>query len=72
MKIRLFTVPNLLTLMSLMCGSFAALAALGLGDLRLAFWLLIAAALFDFADGFTARCSAAPRRSGCSSTRCRI
>ncbi len=64
MKIRLFTVPNLLTLMSLMCGSFAALAALGLGDLRLAFWLLIAAALFDFADGFTARLLGCPSAIG--------
>lgn len=55
MKIRLFTVPNLLTLMNLMCGAVAALAALALGDLRLAFWLVVAAAVFDFMDGFAAR-----------------
>lgn len=55
MKIRLFTIPNLLTLSNLLCGSFAAVSALVYGDLRTAFLLVIAAAVFDFFDGFAAR-----------------
>ena len=55
MKIRFFTIPNLLTLANLLCGTGAAAAVLAYGDLRLAFWLLVAAALFDFFDGFVAR-----------------
>lgn len=54
MKIKLFTVPNLLTLGNLMCGCCAVLF---LNVLRptLAFWLVVLAALFDFLDGFSAR-----------------
>lgn len=55
MNIRLFTIPNLVTLANLLCGAFAAVAALAFGDLVLAFWLVIAAAAFDFLDGFVAR-----------------
>ncbi len=55
MKIKLFTIPNLLTLSNLLCGTIAAVAVLTYGDLRLAFWLLVLAAAFDFFDGFTAR-----------------
>lgn len=55
MKIRLYTLPNFITLCGLLCGSFAAVAALVYGDLALAFWLLVAAVVFDFFDGFTAR-----------------
>lgn len=55
MNIRLFTIPNLVTLMNLLCGSVAAVAALVFGDLTLAFWLVVAAAVFDFLDGFVAR-----------------
>lgn len=55
MHIRLFTLPNLVTLMNLLCGAFAAVAALVFGDLTLAFWLVVAAAVFDFLDGFVAR-----------------
>lgn len=55
MKIKLFTIPNLLTLSNLMCGSFAVLSILKFGDLTTAFWLVIAAAVFDFFDGFVAR-----------------
>ena len=51
MKIRLFTIPNLLTLASLLCGSFAVVSALVYGDLALAFWLTIAAGVFDYSDG---------------------
>ena len=55
MKIKFFTIPNLLTLSNLLCGSFAAVAALVWGDLTLAFGLMVLAAVFDFFDGFVAR-----------------
>lgn len=55
MKIKLFTIPNLLTLANLMCGAFAALSALLYDNLEWAFWFVVAAALFDFFDGFVAR-----------------
>lgn len=55
MKVRFFTVPNLLTLSNLMCGTFAALAALVYDNLEWAFWFVILAAVFDFFDGFAAR-----------------
>ncbi len=55
MKIKLFTIPNLLTLSNLLCGAFAIVAACVAGDLTLAFYLMVLAALFDFLDGFVAR-----------------
>lgn len=55
MKIRYFTVPNLLTLCNLLCGCLAIVYALGSDDLKTAFWLIIAAAVFDFLDGMSAR-----------------
>ena len=55
MKIKLFTIPNLLTLSNLLCGMIATVAILTDGDLHLAFWLLVLAAVFDFFDSFTAR-----------------
>ncbi len=55
MKIRLFTIPNLLTLANLACGSAAAVYALRYDDMTMAFWLVAAAAVFDFLDGFAAR-----------------
>ena len=55
MKIKLFTVPNLLTLCNLLCGAGAAVSALVWGDLQTAFLLIIASAVFDFFDGFAAR-----------------
>ncbi len=54
-KIRLFTIPNLVTLCNLLCGSMAAVMALTGSDLKLAFWLVVAAAVCDFLDGLTAR-----------------
>ena len=48
MRIRLFTIPNLLTLMNLLCGSFAVVVALMYNDLTLAFWLIVAGIVFDF------------------------
>ena len=55
MKIKLFTIPNLLTLSNLFCGSVAVVSALVWGDLKLAFGLMVLAAVFDFFDGFVAR-----------------
>ncbi|MDE7069614.1 MAG: CDP-alcohol phosphatidyltransferase family protein, partial [Alistipes sp.] len=55
MRIRLFTVPNLLTLMNLLCGALAVAAAFMHDDLTLAFWLIVAGVAFDFMDGFFAR-----------------
>ena len=65
-KIRLFTLPNLLTLGNLFCGCLAILYALHCGspdildalrldELQFVFWLLAGAAVFDFLDGFAAR-----------------
>lgn len=55
MQIRLFTIPNFVTLGNLLCGSCAAVSALVYSDFITAFWLLAAAAVFDFADGAVAR-----------------
>ena len=64
MKIKLFTIPNLLTLSSLLCGSFAAVSALVYHDLELAFWLTVAAGVFDYCDGFAARLLKCPSAIG--------
>lgn len=55
MKIKLFTIPNLLTLTNLICGAIATVHALVLSDLTGAFCWIAAAAVFDFFDGFAAR-----------------
>ena len=55
MKIKLFTIPNLLTLSNLFCGSVAVVSALVWGDLKLAFGLMVLAAVFDFFDGLKSR-----------------
>lgn len=55
MKIRLFTIPNMLTLGNLLCGSAAVVALLVHSNYELAFWLMIASAVCDFFDGFAAR-----------------
>lgn len=55
MKIRLFTIPNILTLLNLLCGANATLRALVFNDLTGAFCWIVAAAVFDFFDGFVAR-----------------
>ena len=51
MQIRLFTIPNFLTLGNLVCGACAAITLLTSGDFTTAFWLVVAAAIFDFLDG---------------------
>lgn len=55
MKIKLFTIPNILTLCNLLCGSLAAVFALRFDDIQISFWLIVAAAVFDFFDGLAAR-----------------
>ena len=55
MKIRLFTVPNMLTLANLLAGCAVIVFALQYHAYETAFWLIIAAAIFDFLDGFAAR-----------------
>ncbi|MDE7128811.1 MAG: CDP-diacylglycerol--serine O-phosphatidyltransferase, partial [Alistipes sp.] len=55
MKIRLFTLPNMLTLANLVCGAAAIIFALQYHDYTTAFLLIVASAVFDFCDGFAAR-----------------
>ncbi len=55
MKPRYFTIPNLLTLCNLFCGCMAIYCAFVVGDLRVVFWFVALAAVFDFLDGFAAR-----------------
>lgn len=55
MKIRLFTLPNMLTLANLLSGCVAIIFTLEYHAYETAFWLIIAAAVFDFFDGFVAR-----------------
>ncbi len=55
MKIRLFTLPNFITLGNLFCGTLATVSVLVNGDLTTAFWLIVAAAVCDFFDGMVAR-----------------
>ncbi len=55
MNIRLFTLPNMLTLANLVAGAAAVVVTLQHHDYETAFWLIIAAAVCDFLDGFVAR-----------------
>lgn len=55
MKIRLFTLPNMLTLGNLVAGVLALIVTLTEHDYMMALWLIIIAAVFDFFDGFAAR-----------------
>ena len=54
MKNKLITLPNILTLANLACGC-AAISLAHYGHLEVVFWLIAAAAAFDFLDGMTAR-----------------
>ncbi len=54
MKIKLFTIPNMITLLNLLAGCIAVFYAFR-GDLQVAFYLICLAAVFDFLDGFAAR-----------------
>ncbi len=56
MKIKMFTIPNMITLANLACGCAAIVFAMSVpGSLAIAFWFIAAAAVFDFLDGFVAR-----------------
>ncbi len=56
MKNRIFTLPNVITLANLALGCAAVVFALSPGGrLNVAFWLIAAAAVCDFADGMAAR-----------------
>ncbi len=55
MKIKLFTIPNFITLSNLICGVLAINEVIANQDYTLAFWLIVLAAVFDFFDGFVAR-----------------
>lgn len=55
MKIRLFTIPNMLTLANLLAGAIAVIVTLQYHNYTLALGLVVLAALFDFLDGFVAR-----------------
>lgn len=56
MKNKMFTWPNLVTLLNLACGCAALVFVLSAGGrLNLAFWFVLAAAVCDFADGMVAR-----------------
>lgn len=54
-QIKLFTIPNCITLCNLLCGAMAAVTALTGGNLKVAFVLVVVAALCDFLDGLSAR-----------------
>lgn len=55
MNIRLFTLPNMLTLGNLIAGLLAVIVTLTEHDYTKALWLIVIAAVFDFFDGFAAR-----------------
>ncbi len=55
MKIKLFTIPNCITLANLLCGIASIVFSLVYNDLQLAFALILASAVCDFFDGFAAR-----------------
>ena len=64
MKIKLFTIPNLITLSNLLCGAGSIVASLVYEDLTMAFVLIMAAAVCDFFDGFAARVLKQPSEIG--------
>ena len=55
MKIRLITIPNLITLTNLLCGIGSIISSLVYNDLQMAFIFILASAVADFMDGFAAR-----------------
>lgn len=55
MKIRLYTLPNMITLLNLMSGCVAISVMLRHDNFKLGFALICLAAVFDFFDGFVAR-----------------
>lgn len=55
MKVKLFTIPNCITLANLLCGIGSIISSLIYNDLQMAFAFVIASAVCDFFDGFAAR-----------------
>ena len=55
MKIKLFTIPNCITLTNLLCGIGSIISSLVYNDLQMAFAFIVASAVADFCDGFAAR-----------------
>ncbi|MFM7023876.1 MAG: CDP-diacylglycerol--serine O-phosphatidyltransferase [Flavobacteriales bacterium] len=54
----MFNLPNIITLCNLICGCLAVISVFSpafFPPFETAFWLLVAAAVFDFFDGFAAR-----------------
>lgn len=47
-------IPNTITSLNLLCGVLGVIATFG-GDFQTAFFLMLAASVFDFCDGFAAR-----------------
>ena len=54
MKIKIFTIPNIITCFNLLMGCAALISAFR-GELKFAFWFIVAGAVFDFLDGLFAR-----------------
>lgn len=55
-KIKMFTLPNMITLANLACGCAAIVFALKVpGNIAVAFWFIAGAAVLDFLDGLVAR-----------------
>ena len=55
MKIKLFTIPNCITICNLLCGVGSIVSSLVYNDLQLTFTFVLASAVCDFCDGFAAR-----------------
>ena len=55
MRIKLFTIPNCITLCNLLCGVGSIICSLVYNNLQWAFALVIVSAVCDFLDGFSAR-----------------
>ena len=55
MKIKLFTIPNCITLTNLLCGIGSIISALVYNDLQMTFLFIVASAVADFCDGLSAR-----------------
>ena len=61
--IKIWTIPNMVTLLNMICGTLSILASLQ-GELTIAFALILLGALFDFLDGFLARLLKQPSAIG--------
>lgn len=64
MKIRLYTLPNMVTLLNLLSGCAAVVYLLAYGNLGAAFIFICLGALFDFCDGLVARLTGSYSETG--------